>query len=102
MTAATMRSNLGDWENPPVIQDQVLAYMEQVGGAVILSDIYRPLGLPRYTVNRVLGRLHSKGIVSRYKIPVRVRRYDCRRKVELPGGATRQCYLYRFTEGADT
>jgi len=89
-----MRTNLGDWENPPVIQDQVLAYMEQIGGAMLLSDIYRPLGLPRYTVNRVLGRLHSKGILSRYKVPVRLHRYDSRRRKPLPDGAIRQCYIY--------
>lgn len=98
MTAATMRTNFGDWENPPVIQDQVLAYMEQMGGAMILSDIYRPLGLPRYTVNRVLGRLHSKGILSRYKIPVQVRRYDSRRRRAMPDGATRLCFLYSFAD----
>jgi len=93
-----MRTNLGDWENPPVIQDQVIAYMEQMGGAMILSDIYRPLGLPRYTVNRVLGRLHSKGVLSRYKIPVRLRQYDRCQGGALPDGATRQCYLYSFAD----
>lgn len=102
MTAATMRTNLGDWENPPVIQDQVIAYMEQIGGAMILRDIYRPLGLPRYTVNRVLGRLHSKGILSRYKIPVPVRSsYDPCREEASPNPATRLCFLYSFAETID-
>lgn len=98
MTAATMRTNLGDWENPPIVQDQVLAYMEQMGGAMILSDIYRPLGLPRYTVNRVLGRLHSKGILTRHKVPVRLPCFDRHRQVALSDGAVHQCYLYRIAE----
>lgn len=100
MTAATMRTNLGDWENPPVIQDQVIAYMEQMGGAMLLRDIYRPLGLPRYTVNRVLGRLHSKGVLLRYKIQVRLHRLDRRLGVALPDGATRKCFLYSFADEA--
>ena len=98
MTTAKMRTNLGDWENPPDIQDQVIAYMESIGGGLILSDIYRPLGLPRYTVNRVLSRLHTKGILSRYKMPVRVHRYDRRLRECLPDGAVRHCYLYAFTD----
>lgn len=95
-----MRTNLGEWENPPFIQDQVIAYMQSLGASFILRDIYRPLRLPRYTVSRVLCRLHSKGILARYKVPVRLHRYDTKAKVLDPSGATRQCYLYRFADEA--
>lgn len=101
MSGEAMRTNLGDWENPPIVQDQVIAYMESLGCPALLREIYRPLGLPRYTVNRVLGRLHSKGVVTRYKIPVQRHRYDRRARALLPAGATRQCFLYSFAgEGA--
>lgn len=95
-----MRNNLGQWVSPPVIQDQVIAYMESLGCPALLREIYHPLRLPRYTVNRVLGRLHSKGVLTRYKIPVQSHRYDRRAKTLAPDGATRQCYLYSFAEEA--
>ena len=100
MPTEAMRNNLGDWQNPPLIQDQVIAYMESFGAALLLREIYRPLQLPRTTVNRVLGRLHAKGIVTRYKIPVCCHRYDRRAQSIQPGGAIRQCFLYSFADEA--
>lgn len=98
MAAAVMRNNLGDWLNAPIVQDQVIAYMESFGAAMLLREIYRPLQLPRTTVNRVLGRLHAKGIVTRYKIPVSCHRYDRRAQSIQSDGAVRQCFLYSFAE----
>lgn len=100
MQSNAMRSNLGEWENPPIIQDQVIAYMEDLGSSFILRDIYRPLRLPRYTVSRVLCRLHSKGVLNRHKVPVRLHRYDTKGSALDPVGATRQCYLYSFANEA--
>lgn len=99
MTALTMRNNLGPWANEPVVQDRVLDYMEQLNCPAILREIYVPLGLPRYTVNRVLARLHTKGVLTRYKIPVRHHRPDRSTGSVRENGATRQCYLYSFAEG---
>jgi len=101
MPAGGMWNNLGDWQNPPIIQDQVIAYMESFGAAMLLREIYRPLQLPRTTVNRVLGRLHAKGVVTRYKIPVSCHRYDRRAQSIQPDGAIRQCYLYSFADEAE-
>lgn len=101
MPGEAIRNNLGEWQNPPIIQDQVIAYMESLGAPALLREIYRPLGLPRYTVNRVLGRLHSKGVLTRYKIPVETHRFDCRAGALLPEGATRLCFLYGFADEAD-
>lgn len=92
MPTDTYRSNFGECENPPVVQDQVIAYMEQMCQPLLLREIYRPLGLPRYIVQRVLGRLHSKGVLTRYKIP------DDGRG---PGVFARWCYLYSFAEELD-
>lgn len=100
MPGEAMRTNLGEWQNPPIIQDRVMAYIESLGCSFTLRDIYHPLRLPRYTVHRVLSRLHSKGVVDRYKIPVRLHRYDTKARALDPGGATRQCYLYSFADEA--
>jgi hypothetical protein len=99
MTANAYRSNLGDWENPPVIQDRVIAYMESVGAPMLLREVYRPLGLPKEIVNRVLGRLHAKGVLTRWKIPVSTHRPAQRSRKAVAGAATRQCFLYRFSDG---
>jgi hypothetical protein len=101
MIGNPVQNNLGDWQHPPVIQNKVIAYIESLDCSFTLRDIYHPLRLPRYTVNRVLGRLHSKGVLTRYKIPVPHHRYDRKAKAMIPGGTVRQCYLYRLAdEGA--
>lgn len=101
MAADTIRNNLGAWANEPVVQDQVIAYMEQLGAPALLREIYRPLGLPRYTVNRVLGRLHAKGVVTRWKISAQTHRVDPKTRTVTPGGAVRECFLYEFAEDVD-
>lgn len=102
MSADVIRNNLGEWANEPIIQNQVIALMEDRACPVTLREIYLPLGLPRQNVNRVLGRLHGKGVVTRYKIPERRHRYDLRAKAIQPEAATRLCFLYSFSEGYDS
>lgn len=88
--------NLDGWLNPPVVQKRVIAYLIQLDAPALLREIYRPLGLPRASVNRVLQRLHNRGLVRRWKIPT---------EVHLPskgGGAgagrsARMCFLYQLT-----
>lgn len=98
MHTMTIRNNLGDWQNLPIVQDQVIAYMESIDAPMLLREIYVPLRLPRTTVNRVLGRLHAKGVVHRYKIPVQCHRPDGQSSSVVTDGATRQCFLYSFAE----
>jgi hypothetical protein len=57
MPASIHRTNLGDWQNEPIVQDEVIAYMDQIGAPMLRWEIYHPLRLPRYTFNRVLARL---------------------------------------------
>jgi hypothetical protein len=64
MPTPPMRNNLGDWQNPPDVQDQVIAYMDEIGAPMLLREIYHPLRLPKVSVNRVLGRLHAKVLIS--------------------------------------
>lgn len=98
MSVDTYRSNLGEWENEPVVQDQVIAYMEGMRQPLLLREIYRPLGLPRYIVNRVLGRLHAKGVLNRYKIPDRWHRPNLTPGNGFQRAVTRHCFLYSFAE----
>lgn len=98
MPTSSLRCNLGDWQNLPVVQDQVIKYMESMAQPLFLREIYRPLGLPRFTVNRVLGRLHARGVVTRYKMPMVFHRYDRRACRLVPAGAMRQSFLYAFSE----
>ncbi|MFC3172910.1 hypothetical protein ACFOD9_01450 [Novosphingobium bradum] len=100
MQSEAMRTNLGEWENAPFIQDQVIAYAESLGSSFILRDIYKPLRLPRYTVSRVLCRLHAKGFLTRHKIPVQLHRFDSKAGALVADGAARQCYLYALADEA--
>ena len=100
MPGDVMRNNLGKWQNPPVIQDQVIAYMESIAAPMLLREIYHPLRLPKEIVNRVLGRLHAKGVLTRYKIPVQRHRPDRWNNSSVPGAATRLCFLYSFVDDA--
>lgn len=102
MPTEAIRNNLGEWANEPVVQSQVLAYMESIGAPMLLREIYYPLHLPKASVNRVLGRLHAKGVLTRYKIAVRLHRPGRRAEPAPHDAATRQCYLYGFAEGYDT
>ena len=101
MPAEAIRNNLGEWANEPVVQDRVIAYMESIGAPMLLREVYLPLGLPRQNANRVLGRLHGKGVLTRHKIPVRRHRPGRRAEPAPHDAATRQCYLYGFAEGYD-
>lgn len=94
-----MGENLGEWRNRLTVQDQVIAYMDSIGSPLLLREVYRPLGLPREHVNRVLARLHAKDVLTRWKIPVAMPRPGRRNQEADRGGATRRCFLYEFASG---
>lgn len=100
MTNTGVIENLGDHVPEPIIQDRVIAYIENLACSFLLRDIYRPLALPRTHVNRVLGRLHSKGILTRWPIVVGSHRFDRKSGVLHSNGATRKCYLYTLADDA--
>ncbi|MBS3928546.1 MAG: hypothetical protein KGZ65_09360 [Sphingomonadales bacterium] len=88
--------NLGEWLNPPDVQDAVIAYMDQLAAPALLRELYRPLGLRRTSVNRVLQRLHNKGIVRRWKIPADTRLPVKHAQGRRLGEGMRKCYLYQL------
>jgi predicted transcriptional regulator len=100
MPALPIPNNLGKWANQPIVQDQVIAYMESIDAPMLLREIYHPLRLPRTTVNRVLGRLHAKGVLTRHKVQVRQHLPGRSTGSSIPDAATRYCFLYRFADEA--
>lgn len=93
--------NLGKWLNPPEVQDRVIAYMDELGGPALLRELYLPLALPRSSVNRVLQRLHNKGIVMRWKIPRANHSGSALKIEETMGAVSRSCYLYQLVSQMD-
>ncbi len=97
MSERLIHENLGEWLNPPDVQDAVISYMVDLGAPALLREIYRPLALPKASVNRVLQRLHNRGIARRWKIPVDPLLQGAGRG----GAARRKCYLYQLIEEED-
>lgn len=89
--------NLGEWLNPPDVQDAVIAYMDQLAAPPLLRELYRPLALPRTSVNRVLQRLHNKGIVRRWKIPAVTHMPKRNEPGARLGQSVRKCFLYQLS-----
>lgn len=50
MAIGATRNYLGDWQNEPVVKDQAIAHMEQIGAPMLLREIYVPLKLQRASV----------------------------------------------------
>jgi predicted transcriptional regulator len=88
---------LKPWMNPPFVQDAVLAFVRASTGPVFMREICDALDLSATAVNLVLYRLHTRGVVSRYKIPAQqVGGWSKKLKRPLPGGVTRATYLYSY------
>lgn len=88
--------NLGGWLNPPEVQDAVIAYMDELAAPALLRELYQPLALPRTSVNRVLQRLHNKGIVRRWKVPAVTHLPGRHAPGVRPGQGVRECFLYQL------
>lgn len=75
------------------VRSAVREYIAQLGAPFTITEIWRPLGIPRQHVNRELNRMLKKGLLTRRKIPIRVR------SSIILNGAPRQAYLYSLAEG---
>jgi GNAT superfamily N-acetyltransferase len=84
----------------PTVKNAVLAYVRQRDCALLLREIYRPLGLPRFQVQRVLDRARAAGVVTRFPVLARVGRPSRTSLRYIEGGAQRQMFLYQLVEGA--
>ena len=89
-------ANLGCWQNEPVVQSVVVRMLVEAGYPIVLRDLVCTGGLPISSAQRVLGRLHSRGLVTRFKLPMHRPIYSHQRKACIPDGARRMVYAYEW------
>ena len=99
-TAADRLAPLRPWLNEPYIKDKVVAALQRAEWPLTLSEVANEAGVHLRGANRVLFRLHKKGLVSRYKLPMQ-RHAFCRKTWQcIPNAAKRMVYLYTWREAA--
>lgn len=98
-TVTSQRSraaNLGDWLNEPYIQEPVIATLKAAPYPMTLREISEAAHVHLRPANRVLCRLHRKGLVERYKLPLQ-RHAFCRKTWKvLPNQARRLLFVYSW------
>ena len=89
--------NLTGWLNEPVVQAVVVRMLTEAETPLVLRDFVATGGLRIASANRVLLRLHERGLVTRYKLPMQRHYYCHKRKACVPGGAVRWVFAYTRT-----
>ena len=92
-------SNFGIWLNEPTVQDAVVAALLNADQPILLREVALECRVQISSANRVLCRLHKKGLVTRYKLPVQGHPSRYGHKPCLLCTATRLLYLYTKAEG---
>ena len=93
--------NLKGWISEPYVRDAVLAVLARAEQSLLLREIAMECEHPISSVNRVLGRLHKKGMVSRYKLPVQGHPQRYGHKPCLLCKATRMLYAYSIASALE-
>ena len=91
-------ANLAGWRNEPVVQAVVVRMLTEAEFPLVLRDFVATGGLRVASANRVLLRLHDRGWVSRYKLPMQRHYYCQKRKACVPGAAVRWVWAYTWIE----
>lgn len=91
-------ANLAGWLNEPFVQAPVVETLVRAEQPLLLREIASECSAPISSVNRVLGRLHRRGFVTRYKLPVQghPRRYGHQPCILCT--ATRLLYVYTWAD----
>lgn len=92
-------ANLGEWLNEPYVQDVVVKMLVEADCALVLRDFVCTGGIPIASANRVLLRLHDRGFVTRYKLPMDRHIYCHKRKACVAWGARRMVFAYTWVGG---
>lgn len=92
--------NLRGWLNEPVVQDAVVHALTKVEYPLTLSEVAVACDVSIAAANSALLRLHKKGFVRRYRLPMQRHAYCHRRKACVPGGATRLLYVYAWADSS--
>ena len=88
--------NLTGWLNEPHVQNVVIAMLVEADYPVVLRDLVCKGGLPIASANRVLLRLHERGLVTRYKLPMHRHIYSRNLGACIAGGAVRWVFAYSW------
>ena len=93
-------ANFGQWINEPRVQDAVISVLERAEQPILLREVAAEAQVPISSANRVLGRLHGRGFVTRYKLPVQghPRRYG--HKPCILCRAQRRLFVYSWVASA--
>ena len=91
-------SNFGIWLNKPTVQDAVVATLLNADQPLLLREIALQCQVQISSANRVLCRLHKKGLVTRYKLPVQGHPSRYGHKPCLLCTATRNLFAYSWVE----
>lgn len=87
--------NFGEWLNEPYVQDVVIKMLVEAEDCpLVLRDFVCTGGLPIASANRVLLRLHDKGLVTRQKLAMQRHIYCHKTKACLPYAARRMVFAY--------
>ena len=95
---ANNSSNFGVWLHEPIVQDAVVTALLGADQPLLLREVAIECRVPISSVNRVLCRLHKKGLVTRYKLPVQGHPSRYGHKPCLLCTATRMLYVYSWVE----
>lgn len=87
-------ANLRGWLNDPYVKDAVVAVLAAADQPLLMREVAEACDIPVRCANRVLLRLHKRGEVSRYRLPIQRPAYCHKRKAVVPGGATRMLFVY--------
>ena len=83
----------------PVVQDVVVKMLVEADYPLVLRDIVCTGGIPIASANRVLMRLHDRGLVDRYKLPMHRHIYSRKLGACIAGGAVRAVFAYTWIGG---
>ena len=98
-TVRDKSANLAGWENEPLVQSVVVRMLVEAEYPLVLRDFFATGGLPIASANRVLGRLHDRGLVTRQRLWMHRPLYCHRRKGCIPDGARRSVFAYSWIGG---
>lgn len=90
--------NLKGWIEEPFVKNEIIRVLKSAEFPLLLREIAESSAQPIRAANRVLGRLHKKGRVSRHKLPFQRPCYCHKRKAVVPNSARRLLFAYSWVD----
>lgn len=89
-------SNLAGYLNEPYVKNAVIAVLASAEHPLLMCEVAAAIGYPVSCANRALLRLHKRGQVTRWKLPIRRHAYCFKSRACIPYAATRLLYVYSW------